>query len=130
MKSFWPLDLAVVCLGIWVASYVLYTSVASKQLNGSPSWPRMFFGIFLGMGGFCAACTSCMFGWYFGLEFFLIGGAMMTGLIAALMGFVLGFFTLIEKLASFTIWRKLGESSLCKPFVKLGKFLNADDVPR
>jgi hypothetical protein len=126
LRSYAPLDLAMMCLCNVVALRLLMSADSSKA-----SLPRVFLGGVGGLGCFGAIIGAGMYSWYQGVEMFLLIVLMVTALcsLTALLGTVLFFggrpiYRLIAR-----SWRRLRTTSLGSPFVRLGKYLTAEDVP-
>lgn len=132
VRSFALLDWAVTCLGIGVVFYLLFATMdglePNSQTTGFYSWAMLLLGVFVGAGGFCAAAIAVMEGWYSGIEGFGVAGAGACVLIAV----ISACYAVINKLFTSLAkgWVVLREQPFMRPLVKIGKFLNADDVPK
>ncbi len=130
VKQFTPLDLAFTCLYFWLIMRLIIAGPGAQETDqtkaGVKYWILYGLGIFIVGGSIGGVLGTSMGGWYTSLEFFLGMGAFSLILIAGvflLLGVSLG----IGYLAK-SAWAHVRTTRAAQPFLKLGRYLNADDV--
>lgn len=128
LKSFWPLDLAEVCLSMWGIMYLaIVRSTRSPRTTGIEYNILYVLGFLSAIGCFGSFMGATTFGWYAGIELFF---AMIAAIVVLTGG--LGLICLAiwcVGLLFYRGWKAVRNKPAAQPIVRFGHYMNADDVP-
>ncbi len=128
VRSFWPLDLVANCLFLWLTMYIVLVKLSSPgRLDSAKSVALWVAGGFGGIGGVFMSSL----GWYVGLEGFILfsGSALLLIAVIAVVVTVIIATGLLATSACDWLWRQIRHLRVVRPFVRLGNWLAAKDVP-
>jgi hypothetical protein len=135
--GFVPIDAACSVAYCWLLMYELMVALFIQHKVDYKSRRKGLKGLLLGglwffvssgsIGGMIGTAT---YGWYFGIEYFVVFGLLMTGIAGAVLGVAAGIFWCGKKLspASKKLWLRARTTPVARPIVKIGEYLDAKDV--
>ncbi len=131
VKSFLPLDIALTCFFVGALFYALTVSMAEPQpdvpeLRG---WVRPVAVMSMCLGMFGGVMGSTLFGWYRGLELFVVMTAVAIVFVVAILILGAGMDMVSDVVAKVgkSFWSHAKTTPAAKPALWLGRYLRGED---